>query len=157
MGITEVDAALGNARRALLDSSALIAFHSHIEAVHPLARHVLERIERRDDPLTGCYSVVSASEILVRPMRAGTASFALMHAFLQNFPNLTALPIDLAVAVKAASLRATAGVRLPDALIVASGLFAGCDAVVSNDEQWQRRLAPLVHDVRWIYLGDFLP
>ena len=156
MGVAELNDALGDAQRALLDSSALIAFHSTAEPAHLLARHVLSRIESAADPLRGYYSVVSASELLVRPIRAGATSLTFMHTFLMTFPNLTALPIDLQVAAQAAALRATTGIRLPDALVVASGMLAGCEAIVSNDEQWRRKLAGFFRAFRWIYLGDYL-
>ena len=80
-----------------------------------------------------------------------------MHTFLTTFPNRTALPIDLKVAARAASLlRATTGFRPPDALVVASGMIAGCEATISSDEQWKRRLALFFRDFRWVYLGDYL-
>jgi hypothetical protein len=34
--------------------------------------------------------------------------------------------------------------------------LAGCQAIVSNDERWKRRLAPMFREFRWIYLGDHL-
>ena len=156
MAIADLDAALGDSERVLLDSSALIAFHSEREPAHPLARHLLGRIERQDQPLQGYYSVVTAAELLIRPLRAGSAPFTFMHTFLLTFPNLTALPVDLHVAVEAATLRAATGLRLPDALVVASSLLAGCEAIVSNDAQWLRRLAPLFREFRWICLSDYL-
>ena len=156
MGVAELDEALGDAQRTLVDSSALIAFHSTAEPTHFLAKHLLSRIESAADPLRGYFSVVSASELLVRPIRAGATSLTFMHTFLTTFPNLTALPIDLQVAAHAATLRAATGIRLPDALVVASGMLAGCEAIVSNDEQWKRRLAASFRDFRWIYLGDYL-
>ena len=156
MGIADLDSALSDTERVFLDSSALIAFHSQAEPIHLLAQHLLGRIERDIDPLRGYYSVISASELLIRPIRTSAASFTFMHTFLLNFPNLTALAVDMQVAVQAATIRATTGIRLPDALVIASGLLAGCEAIVSNDEQWQRRLAPLFREFRWIYLGDYL-
>jgi predicted nucleic acid-binding protein len=151
-----LDAALGDTERALLDSSTLIAFHERQEAVHPLAVHLLRRIELPADHLCGYYSVLSASELLVRPIRAGSPQLTFMHVFLTTFPNLTSLPIDLPMAMQAATIRAISGIRLPDALVIASGLLAGCQAIISNDEQWHRRLAPLFQQFRWIYLGDYL-
>lgn len=156
MGVRDLDTALGGAERLLLDSSSLIAFHSHLEPAHPLATHLLGRIERNEEALRGYYSVVSATELLIRPVRTGAVSFTFMHTFLTAFPNLSVLPVDLSVAVQAASIRATTGIRLPDALVIASGLLAGCEAIVSNDEQWQRRLAPLFREFRWIQLSDYL-
>ena len=150
-----LDGALGDAHRIVLDTSALIAYHSSAERVHPLARHLLGRIEDASDPLTGYFSVISAAELLVRPYRRGIPELTLMHTFLAGFPNLVVLPMDLTVAAEAATVRAITGIRMPDAIIIASGLLSGCEAVVSNDEQWKRRMEPLFHQFHWVYLGDF--
>ncbi|HLH74328.1 MAG TPA: PIN domain-containing protein [Chloroflexota bacterium] len=156
MSTTALDTALEHVGRILLDTSALIAFHNGEEQTHYLAKHLLERIENTQDPLHGYYSVVSATEILVRPIRTGVVQFTFIHTFLTSFPNLNVLPVDLQVATAAATLRAIRNIRIPDALIIASGLLAGCEAIVTNDEQWQRRLAPIFHEFRWIHLGNFL-
>lgn len=156
MTAESLDSALGPAVRVLLDTSALIAYHSRAELAHPLAKHLLSRIEDRDDPLQGYFSVVTASELLVRPYRAGMAEFTIMRTFLTAFPNLEALTTGLEAAIQAATIRATAGLRLPDAIIVANGLLAGCEAVITNDGEWKRKLAPLFKDFLWIYLGDYL-
>ncbi len=78
MPASEHDADLNGNVRVLLDSSALIAYHAPAEPVHPLAVHLLRRIE--SDSLHGYYSVISASQLLIRPIRAGTAEFTCMHA-----------------------------------------------------------------------------
>ncbi|MGH2458763.1 MAG: type II toxin-antitoxin system VapC family toxin [Chloroflexota bacterium] len=151
-----LDRALGDAERVLLDTSTLVAFHTRRELAHDPAKSIFARIQSEDDALTGYYSVVSATELLVRPMRAGLAESAYMHAFLRHFPHLHALPVDLDVATQGATLRAIKNLKTPDALIVASGVLAGCDAIVTNDEEWKRKLAPLFREFRWIYLGDYL-
>jgi hypothetical protein len=48
-------------------------------------------------------------------------------------------------------------VRLPDALIVATGLLSNCEVIISNDERWKRQFEPLFPQFRWLYLGDHLP
>lgn len=156
MRSAELDRAIGDATRILLDTSTLIAFHSSAEPVHPLARHLLGRVEEDSDALTGYFSVVSAAELLVRPYQWGASELALMQAFLAGFPNLMALPMDLSVASQAAAIRAASGVRLPDAIIMATGITSGCEAIVSNDEQWKRKMEPLFGHFRWVYLGEFL-
>jgi predicted nucleic acid-binding protein len=98
--------------------------------------------------------MVTAAELLVRPIRSGHQQLAYAHDFLTQFPNLHGLVMDLHVAQRAATLRATSGLRLPDAIVIASGLLAGCEAIVTNDERWKHRLAPLFSQFRWIYLGD---
>jgi predicted nucleic acid-binding protein len=62
--------------------------------------------------------------------------------------------MDLNVAQQAAALRASTNLKLPDAVVVASGLLAGCEAVVTGDEAWGKRLAHLFPAFRWIYLPD---
>lgn len=156
MSIEALDTALGASTSVLLDSTALIAFHAAHDATHTLARHVMSRIERDDDPLRGFYLVVSVAELLVRPMRAGPPEEMSMHAFLTGFPNLQALNVDFQVAHQAANLRAVRNLRTPDALIIACGLLAGCQAIVGNDEAWVTRLKPLFPEFRWIYLPSYL-
>jgi len=48
------------------------------------------------------------------------------------------------------------GIRLPDAFIVASGLLAGCEAIVTNDKEWKNKLGTLFSKFRWICLTDYL-
>lgn len=157
MTVATLDAALEDSERILLDSSAFIAFHSPFEDAYALATHLLGRVRSDQDTLRACYSVITASELLVRPLRTGHQEFTFMHTFLTEFPNLTLLPMDLAVATQAATLRSIGNTRLPDAIIIASGLLASCEAIVSNDAAWKRRFAPLFPQFRWIYLGDHLP
>ena len=88
MSVDDLDRALTGVDRLLLDSSSLIAFHSPSERTHRVADHLLRRIERSDDPLRGYVSVVSACELLVRPIRTSQDDFTFMHAFLTGYPNL---------------------------------------------------------------------
>lgn len=156
MSAADLDVALGDVHRILVDSSTLIAAHIATERVFPLADHLFRRVEREDDPLRAYISVVSAAELLVRPIRSGPERAGFMHQFLLEYPNLSMLPVDFQVAHQAANLRATTNAALPDALIVSSGLLAGCEAIVTNDERWRRRFQPLFREFRWIYLGDYL-
>lgn len=157
--MASLDDELRGVERILLDTSTMLAFHSRHEAVHALAKALLGRIEDRSDSLQGYYSVVSATELLIRPLRTAPADVGYMHAFLRNFPHLHILPVDLDVAGTAATLRAIKNIKAPDALIIASGLLAGCQAIVTNDESWKTKLAPLFREFRWIYLADvtFVP
>ena len=62
MAIADLDRALGNIERALLDSSTLMAYYAPHELTNPLARHLIGRIVRNDDPLHGYISVISITE-----------------------------------------------------------------------------------------------
>jgi predicted nucleic acid-binding protein len=151
----ELDLALGDAARVLLDSNSLIAFHSTQQQTHALARHILARVQDPHDRLIAYYSAVTAMELLVRPIQAGAGELAYMHTFLTGFPNLTFLPVDFMVAQRAATVRATTRLKAPDALIVATGLLAGCEAIVHNDHAWETKLKPHFPMFRWIYLNSY--
>jgi predicted nucleic acid-binding protein len=156
VGSSELDAVLGDTERILLDTSTLIAYHNPHEQVYALARHMMGRVASDEDPLRGYYSTISAAELLVRPMRTHAADVTHMQAFLTSYPHLHVLPADLTVAAQAANVRAITRLNLADAFIIASGLVYGCEAIVSNDEQWRRHLAPLFSQFHWIYLGAYL-
>jgi len=81
MATNDLDRALGDAERLLLDSSAVMAFHSPYEVAHPLAVHLLDRIERASDPARGYLSAISLTELLIRPHRTSLARFTYMHEF----------------------------------------------------------------------------
>ncbi len=64
--------------------------------------------------------------------------------------------MDIQVATAAATLRAGRNIRIPDALVIASGLLAGCEAIVTTDDEWKRKLQPLFTEFRWLSLGDYV-
>jgi predicted nucleic acid-binding protein len=151
--IASLDSALGKVERAFLDTSICVAYHSANEAVHPLVRHLIRRIERDDDPLVGFLSVVTAAELLVRPMRCAADDVRLMQQFLRQIPHLHILDVDFEIAQQAANVRALTRLALPDALLIGTAILAGCEAIITNDERWARRLRPLYSQFTWIYLG----
>jgi predicted nucleic acid-binding protein len=151
--VAELDAALADAELVLADSSVVIAFWTAADRTHQLARHLFGRIERHDDRLLGLVSAITASEIMVHPLRAGPEPAATMQLFLTAFPNLGIAPVDLAVALRAAAVRAQTGLKTPDALIVATALEHRVDAVATNDEAWATRLRSAFPSIRWICLG----
>ena len=104
---------------------------------------------------TGDVVVVSAGELLVRPIRTSAERYTHMQAFLTDYPHLTVLAADLAIAAQAASIRAMTRMKLADAFIVATGLLSGCEAIIHNDERW-KGMAALLPQFRWIYLNDYV-
>ena len=64
--------------------------------------------------------------------------------------------MDATVAVQAATIRSSMRLSLPDAMVVAAGQLAGCEAIISNDARWKQRGASLFPQFRWIYLTDYL-
>src|SRR5688572_14529567 len=134
MDVAELDAALGDAHRVFVDTSTCIAYHSTHEHAHPLARHLFGRIADAEDPLVAYFSIVTASEMLVRPIRAADSDLTAMHKFLRSFPNLQLIDADFEVALQAANIRAVTRLALPDSLIIGTAILSACEAIVTNDE-----------------------
>lgn len=154
MNAEEFDAALGDVHRVFADTSTCIAFLGQSERASVAARQLFTRVADEADPLYAVISVITAAEMLVRPIRQGGSELRTVHEFLHEFPNLRLIQVDLMVALQAANVRSVARLPLPDALIVGTAILSGCEAIVTNDERWSRRLAPLYPQFRWIYLGQ---
>jgi len=100
-------------------------------------------------------SPVTAMEVLVRPLRAAPSGAAHVHGFLTRWPNLSLLATDIHVAQEAASLRAMHGFRTPDALVIATGVVAQVAHLITNDDQWRKRLAPIKERIQVTMLRDY--
>jgi predicted nucleic acid-binding protein len=84
-------------------------------------------------------SPVTLAECLVMPIRLGQAkSQQDFIDMLTNTDEISFVPITASVSQKAALIRVRYGLKLPDALQVATALVAGCDAFLTNDAALQR-------------------
>jgi predicted nucleic acid-binding protein len=141
--------------RLLVDASALIAYLDGREPASPVVTHVFDAFVRggRNYALI---SVITVTEVLVRPLRVGTGS-ATTLGFLIAFPNLSLVNVDLFVAQHAAMLRAQHGFKAPDALTIATGIAVGAGHLVTNDRRWAKKLHSLQRGIAVCFLEDYLP
>ena len=116
----------------VLDASVVIAFLDPDDALHEAA--VVALTEHQHDELVIPASVYA--EILVGPYRKGAEAVAEVEAFLADF----AVRIEAmtpAIARAAARLRSDSrGLRLPDALVLATADETAADSVLTGDESW---------------------
>ena len=154
--LRRLEAAIPAGDRLLLDTTCLAAYLDETEAVHPVARHVLDAFvaSGRNDAIV---SMVTMMELLVRPLRRSPPGHRTVLSFVRHHPNLEPVPIDLQVAQEAASLRATYRLRPPDALIVGTALACQVRHVVTNDHEWAARLGPLKARLKIVTLSILLP
>lgn len=119
----------------VLDAGVVIAVLDASDAHHAAATAALHLARDRDDRFAIAASAYA--EVLVGPLRRTVAGADHVDAFLDALP-ATIEPATRAVARQAAILRAThAGrLRLPDALVVATGLVLGADRIVTTDTRW---------------------
>lgn len=119
----------------VLDAGVLIAVLNADDLHHDRALQAVAIARDRGDRL-----VVPASafaEILVAPLRHSAESGAAVDEFLDALP-ATVEPASRQIARQAAELRARHGsrLRLPDALVVATGIILEADRVVTTDARW---------------------
>ena len=101
---------------------------------------------------------MSATELLVRPRRTAREDLARsIITFFRTFANVEVVPVDLAVANIAATLRARESMKVADALIAASGLDRSASFAVSDDAGWPAVLANGPATMRVLALRTFLP
>ncbi|HAG09209.1 MAG TPA: PIN domain nuclease [Desulfotomaculum sp.] len=97
-------------------------------------------------------SVITAIELLVRPMKAENEELVNnIKLFLNHFPNLKLINVSKEIALKAAEIRAATNLKVPDAIIIASAVVNSCP-VAGNDLEWARKNLM----IPYIYLGKYL-
>lgn len=107
----------------------------------------------RDGEKLAVVSVITEIELLIKPLRRDDElEVARIRSFLDS-QHVHVVDLDQRhIAPLAAELRATRGLSLADAVIVATALHAGCDVIVGNDA----RCAQRVHEVPYVLLDDLV-
>ncbi|MGH2407858.1 MAG: type II toxin-antitoxin system VapC family toxin [Candidatus Limnocylindrales bacterium] len=119
----------------VLDAGVLIAILDAHDAHHDAARQELATYRDRGDRL-----VIPASayaEILVAAFRQSPETSATIDEFLDALP-ATVEPASREIGRRAAEFRARHGsrLRLPDALVAATGIVLNADRVLTTDARW---------------------
>jgi predicted nucleic acid-binding protein len=122
-----------------LDAGVLIAFLDQSDAHHHSATNALHEARSSGDRLRMAASAVA--EALVGPWRRGETAARTVRDVLEALP-IDVLPLDLPTADVAARLRGShRGLRLPDALVIATAVTAEADRLVTTDRGWPSRRA----------------
>ena len=100
------------------------------DALHEAASRAV-RTERDRHALA--VSALTYAEILVGPLRAGGRAVEVVERFAAQ---VRILELSADIARLAAELRARRGLKLPDAVIVATGLHLGADVILTADARW---------------------
>jgi predicted nucleic acid-binding protein len=144
--LTKLDDALAGVTALAFDTAPFIYFVERHPAYVDLVREIFRRVDA--GAIAGYSSAITLTEVLTKPKQTGDAAIAdAYRRILLGGRNFTLLPIDRAVAEIAADVRARYRLRTPDALQVAAGMIAGCEALVTNDSTLSRVTAPPVFRV----------
>lgn len=148
--LTALDKALSGVHRLAIDTAPIIYFIEENPKYLPLVDLVFEKIDIGS--LTAITSAITLTEVLAHPLRLGNDELRKRYSeLLLGSRNFATLPIEISMADTAAELRARHGLRTPDALQLACGIAAGCDAFLTNDRPLRR-----VTEIRVLVLDELL-
>ena len=121
-----------------LDTNAIIYYVEQVAPYHELVQRIVEHMTQ--GVVVCVTSAMAEAEALVKPFREGDHSTRREYeSFFGVSRNLLVMDISRATGRRAAEIRARAGLRLPDAIVVATALESDCDALVGNDRSMLNR------------------
>ncbi len=143
-----ISAALSGVQRLYVEAAPLIYYVEE----HPIYVQRVEAIITyiEDTPIEAVSSVVCLTEVLNQPMKNGRSDLVQAYRDILIFGDRFRLwPVSVTIAELAARLRASYGLRTPDALHVATAIEAKCNAFLTNDAGLKR-----VGEIAALYLDD---
>lgn len=144
--------------KLILPAKGKIYFYANcfiysIERIDPY-REILDAIWQTVS--TGEISVATSEltllEVLVKPLKVGDITTAtIFRTVLRHSPDVQMYPITQNILEEAARLRATIGLRTPDALHAATAMLNNCSLFVTNDSAFRN-----LRDANVVVLNDIL-
>jgi len=122
---------------AVLDTNIFLNVKNREEPYYEPSKQVLDAVDNGE--LQAIISIISIAELCAGYYSAGDErgkQEMIMHLMASKGFNIVELDVKLADA--AGRIRAETGLRLPDAIIVASGLEKGATYIVTHDEEFKR-------------------
>lgn len=92
----------------------------------------------------------------MRPCRSGAAAVATVESFLRSFGSIRLADVTYPIAREAARIRAAMGLSMPDAIVIATAVDEGADALVTDDRNWSAALDAATGGPSVIRLGAFV-
>ena len=125
---------IGNGDLVLVDSAPLIYLLDDHPEFAPRFEGLFEAYEQGQVQIA--ISTIAIAEVLAGPFKHGKDVLA--KRYETALGGFEVVPVSQDIAVTAARLRATTGLRLPDALQAATALQIGAVALVSHDRDFSR-------------------
>jgi len=123
--------------KIFLDTSPVIYYVEAVAGFAEVARLVFVLIG--EGQIQGVVSPVNLAECVTLPIKLGNVNLRqTFTALLTNTEGILLVNIDATIAQRAAELRIQYGLKLPDALQVATAIAAGCEVFLTNDVALKR-------------------
>lgn len=134
-----------------LDTAPLIYFIEEHSIYSPIVTPFFEMLDQ--GKIKVVTSVITLSEVLVKPLRDGETKLAQQYRdILLNINGLITVEVSIDIAEKAAQLRSQYSLRTPDAIQIATALQSNATALLTNDI----RLPPVLPGLQMLILDNFL-
>jgi predicted nucleic acid-binding protein len=128
----KISDALEGVQRLYTETAPLIYYVEENPTYVAKMDAIIEAIE--DRPIEAISSVITLTEVLTHPLKLGNTRLEREYRdILLHSGGFRLLTITARIAESAAALRARYNLRTPDALHVAAGIDARCDAFLTND------------------------
>lgn len=139
--------------RVVIDTSVLVAHITGDESVSSIATSILDDLvaTQRNQAVI---SSLSVGEALVRPHRGGRAREIGLGVL--DMPGLTVRSVDFLVAAEAARIRSESALRMPDAVVIATGVMTGSQILVTNDRRLAAAVPQVVPEMDVVLLSDLI-
>jgi len=132
-----------NGETVFIDTSPFIYFVERKPVYVDTLRPVFNAIDAGE--LRAITSIITYTEVLVHPFRHGNQDLAEQYeTLLLETPSLTIVPFNLKLAKQTAEIRATHGLKTPDAIQWATAVRYGVKFFLTNDRSFQRFSEPHV-------------
>lgn len=150
MGVKSLSHALSKFPAVLFDTNSVIYYLDDVSPYNTILEEILGLVEVGQ--IKAYLSVITTAEILVKPLQKEDKSLASNYLrFFNFFPNLTVVDTTREIAIQAAIVKASTGMKLPDAIIIATAAVMRCP-VLGNDKEWQKKQLP----TPYIYLQEYM-
>jgi predicted nucleic acid-binding protein len=117
-----------------LDTAPLIYFIEKHSIYLPLVSPFFLAVERGE--IQAVTSTLTLTEVLVHPYKHGNLSLGRQFSrILLHSSNLKTLPVSAEIAANAARLRVVYGLKIPDAIQLATAQLNSATAFLSNDAE----------------------
>lgn len=139
-------------KRVYLDANALIGYAED----HPVFGPILEEVFKSllDGSLELVTSELTVAEVLVAPLRDNNEGLVRTYEeIIQSRRNFRLVPVSLAILKQSAHLRADLGLKLPDAIHVATAISASCQILLSEDTRMKAPSAVAICRIADLRLG----
>lgn len=126
--------ALEGSNKVALDTNCIIYLLEENFTYFNLARELFDLIEAGQ--IQGITSTLAITEVLTNPYKLGDYKLANEYKILfRHFPNLSLHSVDTKISERAAWIRASYGIKTPDAIFLATALVNEADLFISNDHR----------------------